>query len=201
MADPITPDQLPELLSAPEAMAAAGIPANLRHHGPADFPPQALPRPMRQPHSVLIRGSVGVGKSSMAAALCRAWMPILGHAENRTVVTSCRWVHVPRWLFDWSIWFALPEFLKKSSPITVDHLNEQFKMIVLDDVGADRGNALADQMLYLLLAEREALKLVTVVTTNCEPDELKAWSPRIETRLAAFERVVLAGRDRRRATA
>lgn len=56
-------------------------------------------------------------------------------------------------------------------------------LLVLDDYGAERNTAFADEQLTRLLGHRYDRRLPTIITTNLTPDELKANRPRIASRL------------------
>ena len=56
-------------------------------------------------------------------------------------------------------------------------------LLVLDDYGAERNTAFADEQLTRLLAHRYDRRLPTIITTNLTPDELTASRPRIASRI------------------
>jgi DNA replication protein DnaC len=77
------------------------------------------------------------------------------------------------------------------------------RLLVLDDLGAEKRSEWTAQTLHSLLSHREALTLPTVVTTNYEPEELEemyaGWGGPIVSRLHSLcEWVLIKGKDRRR---
>ena len=69
--------------------------------------------------------------------------------------------------------------------------------VVLDDLGGEKGTDWTAETIYIIIGEREARDLPTVVTTNMSLTDVQAWHPRVASRLAGYARIAFGGPDRR----
>jgi len=106
------------------------------------------------------------------------------------------WVTVSPWLHGLKQSFGENARDGDDTVLTVDRVARAYA-VVLDDLGAERSTDWAVETLYNVVAEREAMMLPTVVTTNLGLSELQAWNPRLASRLSGFTMLLFKGPDRR----
>jgi len=127
----------------------------------------------RQPQGWLIlKGSYGCGKTHLAAAIANY------QVEHALPVL---FVVVPDLLDHLRAAFA-PE-----SAVSFDRRFETVRtapLLILDDLGAHSSTAWAEEKLYQILNYRYNAQLPTVITTNCELEDL---DPRLRSRIAELE--------------
>jgi DNA replication protein DnaC len=127
----------------------------------------------QQPQGWLIlKGSYGCGKTHLAAAIANHQIE-----HGRPVL----FVVVPD-LLD-----HLRAAFSPDSPVTFDRRFEAIRtapLLILDDFGAQSSTPWAQEKLYQILNHRYNAQLPTVITTNCELEDLDA---RLRSRLAELE--------------
>jgi DNA replication protein DnaC len=130
----------------------------------------------------VIRGPVGVGKTHAAVA---AFRYLVGRATLPAIAVA-----VP----------ALLDGLRPGRE-PVEHLAacESARLLLLDDLAAERSSDWTAEVLYRLIDARYARKLPTIVTTNATGEQIRAnLGDRIASRLNGLGMVVtLDGPDRR----
>lgn len=146
--------------------------------------------------SVFITGDCGVGKTHKAVLVLR------GFVRN----TSCDNFVAP--FRNTPVFVNVPELLIKirscfnsTSKSEEDMLQKYFntKLLVLDDLGAEKTTDWALQSLYVIINKRCDEKRQTIITSNLTLDEIKdKLSDRIASRIKGMCRiVVMKGKDKR----
>jgi DNA replication protein DnaC len=105
---------------------------------------------------LLFEGPPGSGKTHLSVAIIREF--VFGTAE------PALFLNVPEWLNE--IRETIQRDVAPPSP-------RGFRLLVIDDLGAERPTAWACDQLYSLINHRESNGLPTVVTTNLPPGELE----------------------------
>ena len=133
--------------------------------------------------SLILLGNVGTGKTHQAVA------------AYRVVVSSTRCdalaVPVP----------ALLDSLRPGrEPLASLEDCERVRLLLLDDLAAERHSDWTGELLYRVIDARWARHLPTVITTNATPADVRErLGDRVASRLAGMGRsVVMTGEDRRR---
>jgi DNA replication protein DnaC len=133
---------------------------------------------------VVISGPTGVGKTYLAAAITRA----LIEAQQPVIFRE-----VSR------IYSELRACMKRDESeenILAPYVNVRW--LVLDDFGSGALTDFERRYALDLLNRRANTRLRTIVTTNCELQEIAdKLDERIASRLSAFEQIVATGEDRR----
>jgi len=138
----------------------------------------------RQIDGIVIRGPVGVGKTHEAVAAFRF---LVGERAMLPAVAV-----------------AVPAFLDGLRPgrVPVETLDavEGARLLLLDDLAAERASDWTAEVLYRVIDARYARRLPTIVTTNATGDLIRAnLGERVASRLNGLGMVVtLDGPDRRR---
>jgi len=147
---------------------------------------------------LLITGPSGVGKTHLGTAMFVALLPsavcgVGGDDPGRLAMVS-------------ALWGSVPEFLAEvRGTFGQGHDAERFvisryscpKLLMLDDLGAEKVSDWTSQSLYLLLSRRLNDCKPTIVTSNLTLKELDATDPRLASRLGGMAEIQLAGKDRR----
>lgn len=174
---------------------AIGVSAVVRY---VDLLDDAAMRPARQACEelldgkrwcVLISAKTGRGKTYLARATLVEWVERgRGTALFRQAAN----------LLD-----ELRDTYDAASPTSVATLLERYRkvgLLVIDDLGAERGTEWAQEKLLQIIDGRYERKRATLVTTNANPMALDSAIPyRVRSRLASGTVVVTGGRDWRAA--
>jgi DNA replication protein DnaC len=134
---------------------------------------------------LVIRGAVGVGKTYAAVAAYRAC--VAGGVLPAVAVS------VP----------ALLDGLRPGrEPVEDLHVCEEARLLLLDDLAAERVTDWTSETLYRLVDARYARRLPTIVTTNASGQQIRdGLGERVASRLNGLGRIVtLDGPDRRAPT-
>ena len=116
-----------------------------------------------------LSGATGVGKTHLAVAIA---------GEQITAGRPVVFWFVPE-LMDYLRYTFNPE-----SPVTYDRVFEEVKsapLLILDDLGKERGSSWADEKLYQIVVHRHNARLPTVITTMMElKDDLDPITSRVQ---------------------
>jgi DNA replication protein DnaC len=154
------------------------------------------------PAGIFICGPCGTGKTHLAAAILRfALESGLAYREKSDLrdgsiraELSARFKTVPDLLMDLRGTFGENGYGTESW-IVREHRG--FRVLIMDDLGAEKITDFSLSSLYLILANRLDNESCTVVTSNLGLKDLHAWDPRIASRLGGLPVLELVGRDRR----
>lgn len=133
--------------------------------------------------SLILLGNVGTGKTWQAVAAYRA------------VIAGCRCdgiaVPVPG---------LLDSLRPGREPLARAEDCERIRLLLLDDLAAERASDWTGEVLYRLIDARWARNLPTIITTNATPADVRErLGDRVASRLGGMGRsVVMTGADRRR---
>ena len=120
---------------------------------------------------LLLMGTVGTGKSTIAASLCRAWTDIL---------TVARFYQCD----------IVAERIRQDESYKYE-VAFQKGLIVLDDLGTE-GKVYGEESLPFILYRRYERNLPTVITTNLNLEQIaRKYGERISDRLRTYSRIVL----------
>lgn len=147
--------------------------------------------------SLYLTGQRGSGKTHMAAAMIRE---IVMDKTPWHSTASLQWVSVPDLLLE--IRASFREKAERSEQEIIEQYSE-CRVLVLDDLGAEKTTEWSLQTLYTILDRRYREERQTIITSNLSLDELAdKLDDRIASRLSELCRVVvLSGPDRRLAKA
>lgn len=138
------------------------------------------------PWSLFLVGPVGCGKTCSATA-------IFGKVSIELGISSPAWVSVP------VILHRLRQDVRGNSEDSrLDRILDA-KLLLLDDLGAERPTEWALETIRVILMHRHQHQLPTIVTANAtDRRELEKRYPREVSRLSAGLVVPMTGKDRRR---
>ena len=173
-----------------------GVPLRFRRAALKDFAELAQ-LPGWNDHGLYIAGDAGVGKSRLAAALlldavrcgsCKDYFPGSG-----LVVLSHRWISAPTLLME------LRGTMDSRGESERDVIGRYCspRLLVLDDLGAERESDWTQQAIYMLLSSRVDAMRPTIVTSNLPLAEIDKRDPRLASRLGGMTYFKLNGVDRR----
>lgn len=138
---------------------------------------------------LLICGPYGTGKTHLAAAVVAELAK-----RFRTDSPDIAWGNVPALLVEIRGTYGRREGKTEQEIIRAASIAD---WLVLDDLGAENSTDWTWSTVYVLLNSRLENGRKTIVTTNETANAIDAGSGRIASRLKAFSRLALAGRDRR----
>ncbi len=151
---------------------------------------------------VCFRGNTGIGKTYAATALARMivyeWKPQYGRVTGD-----------PSYDASYFQWHSTPYLLAqvrdamfsrssdKETEIQIINRLSSARVLLLDDLGAEKTTEFTGATLYTILSRRRNYKRMTIVTTNQTISDIREWEPRIASRLAEMQTINLPNRDRR----
>ena len=147
--------------------------------------------------SLFLSGANGIGKTYKAAGILCHWIEKLNYKQ---LLDSCGSGNYP-------VFITVPELLMKirncfSLQQCEESVVEKYSrcpVLVLDDLGVEKTTEWALQALYIILNNRYANYMQTIITSNLTIEEIgEKLGDRIASRIAGMCKIVkLAGRDRR----
>lgn len=146
--------------------------------------------------SMYLTGEKGTGKTHLAAAIVRELVLDKTPRHRRSVVDDIGWISVPDLLLE--IRGAFRDHSERSEGDIIEQYSD-YKLLVLDDLGAEKTTEWSLQTLYTIIDRRYREERQTIITSNLSLDELAdKLDDRIASRLSELCRVVvLTGPDRR----
>jgi len=177
------------------AIIGCGVPGRYQEAILADFsPPIAAIRPNNQ--GLLISGGPGVGKTHLAVAVFASALArcIVWSSADAGPRVSAAFVNAPRFLAE-----IRGTFRRERGERELDVIKRYTsqKLLILDDLGAEKSSEWTSESLYVLLSARLDECVPTIVTSNLGLPELERVDPRLASRLGAMTYLVLRGVDRR----
>jgi len=137
-----------------------------------------------------IAGPAGTGKTTFATAIMKERL--------MSVVHDTGWD---------AIWVTAPELLARiratyqqgavESEQEVMKLYSGVKLLLIDDLGAEKVSDWSMSAFYSILSRRINYMLFTIVTSNMSLDSIAEWEPRIASRLMSMKCMNMTGDDRR----
>lgn len=131
-------------------------------------------------HGLCIVGPVGTGKTHLAVSVLKT---ALAKGIPATFVSVPRLLEEVRRSYD-----------DREADQRLAEKVRETRLVVLDDLGAEKPTGWTWEQMYLLINERYEQMLPTIVTTNCGPAELaKRVGERVADRLKEMCEVVICG--------
>jgi len=149
---------------------------------------------------LFITGGPGTGKTSLASALFRDFLPytiVPEHIDPRFKCDgafSAIFIRVP-WLFR-EIRAASQEKGARGETTCIERYG-RIRLAVFDDFGMEKQSEWTVSTFADILEEREGEMLPTIVTSNLTVKEIWQVEPRVASRLAGMRILKLEGPDRR----
>jgi len=162
------------------------VPPKYREAKLADFPKATRDAAWAgAPDDVIITGPPGIGKTHLAAAVCR---------EVARHVRRIKWTRAPRLILEINASFSK----RRESELDVVGWLEEVPYLVINDLGAENPTDRAASLIYDILDARGELRRHTLVTTNLSYARIQDQDPRLASRFLEYKTVKLEGRDRRK---
>jgi len=168
-----------------EALESIGVPSRFRS--------ATVKRLEKTTDSLYLTGPRGTGKTHMAAAIVRE---IVSDKTPSHSLSGVQWTSAPDLLLEIRATFR--DGSERSEMGIIEQYSD-CRLLVLDDLGAEKTSEWSLQTLYTIIDRRYREERQTIITSNLSLDELAAQvDDRIASRLSELCRVVvLAGADRR----
>ena len=223
-ADPVRVGEIPEfsLVSRPEnlpgwtepsrplfdttadaILSLVGVPDSYRGWKAKDFPEIAPPAWNRG--GICIRGNIGAGKSCLAAALLRTRLRSDHEktlATERESTASSKFEiksGAAKWMRCGEVLFAARGAFRDGGRSEESIICEAVapRLLVLDDLCSGKTTDAGWTIISEIIARRVDWRRDTIVSTNLTLEEINQNEPRLASRLAAMESIVLKNDDRR----
>lgn len=143
---------------------------------------------------MFITGPEGSGKTYEGTAVLAAMLPdaIVNQGSVAVVYEfSAAWISVPKLLTELRDVF-------RSKDRTESGILERYikcKVLVLDDLGAEKSTDFTSQAIYTLISERINWMRTTIVTSNLSVEEIHRGDPRLASRLGGMWQIVMEYSD------
>ncbi len=160
--------------------------------------PDGPPNVPEEPCNLLLFGAVGCGKTTLQAAVARAWVPKRmddGCPYSQPSPPMARFVMAPEFCRELrSTWN------RGAAKTEADLLREMGKacQLYLDDLGLETDTAGAHEALLTVIKQREHAGNPTIVSTNLGPEDWRKKNERTASVLSGYVRVDMGHVDRRR---
>lgn len=169
---------------------SAGVPARYARASLDDFTAALVDDLDWSRGGFFLHGNPGIGKTHLAAALAISRLTDLGSIRD----SSLAWVSAPELLM--KIRSTFGSTAKESESDVVCRYTSP-RILVLDDLGAEKITDWSASTMYLILSKRDAELRDTIITSNASIGDIAKWEPRIASRLASMATVDLPDSDRR----
>ena len=169
------------------------VPTLYRRARLSDFGARVAATALLGKGGLFVCGTTGVGKTHLAAALFRANLHrACVHESERYPELSAVWTTVPGVLLR-----LRATFNGAGSESDVVKELADARLLVLDDLGAERQSEWTALALYSIISDRVNWRRPTIVTSNLTLKEIDAADPRLASRLGGMAQITLTGADRR----
>jgi predicted ATPase len=143
-----------------------------------------------EPRDIYLYGSCGTGKTHFAATLMKEWLSEYVTEDKY----EAKWTNAPYILAR-----IRETYSSHATESELDVINtfSRFKMLVIDDLGAEKVTDWSISALYQIISNRINECKVTIVTSNLSLEKLAEWNERISSRMSGFFVGEMKGEDRR----
>ena len=142
---------------------------------------------IQSPFDVMLTGKPGTGKTHLATAVLKQII------DNGT--PQCYFVSIPVMVMQ--INEAYRDDIGQSPQSIINRMSS-YKVIVLDDLGAEKATENVKTVVYQIINDRLERQHPTIITTNCGIGDIASnYNERIASRLKSYTVLTLAGKDNR----
>jgi len=139
---------------------------------------------------LLLIGDTGSRKTTFGTKVMLARLPY--HVKNGEI--DAMWETAPNIITEIKGTFNSNA---KNTEVGVVKKYSEKGMLMIDDLGAEKESDWSISMFYSIISNRINWERFTIVTTNLSMGQLKAWNPRIASRLASFHVLDMGNKDYR----
>lgn len=151
----------------------------------------------RKREGLFIFGAAGTGKTHLAVALLKSWLSTVRVEEGLPFHFSrIKFISVPELLLEIRKSFN-SEAISEEQIIT--KYTDETKILILDDLGAEKTSEWVIQTLYLIVDRRYRNMQRTIITSNLSLGEISdKLHDRIASRIIGMSKIIeLKGKDKR----